>query len=106
MAEWIAPKTLQDWMAEGRAVTLIDIRLGKVGTLAEAIQIPVTDLEDEPRKFPADHALVVFCQNGGRASDYAAEVLEEQGNRAVYMIKGGLDAYLEATNTDDGGSQA
>jgi rhodanese-related sulfurtransferase len=97
MAEWISAETLADWMASPRPLTVIDVRLGKVGTLAEAIHIPVTDLEDEPRVFPQDHDLVVFCQFGGRGSEYAAEVLEEQGYHSVYMLTGGLDAYLALT---------
>ena len=101
MAEWLSARTLRQWWASGRPMTVIDVRLGTPSTMPGAIHIPVTDLEDEPRKFPDDHDLVVFCQYGGRGSDYAAEVLEEQGYGRVYMLTGWLDAYL-ALSHDEG----
>ncbi|MGC8488107.1 MAG: rhodanese-like domain-containing protein [Clostridia bacterium] len=38
--------------------------------------------------------MVVFCQHGHGASEYAQEVLREQGNRRVVRLAGGVDAWM------------
>ena len=81
-------------LLDGDPLTVIDVRLGKLNTMPEAVRVAVTDLEDEPRAWPKDRDLVVFCQHGGRGSEYAAQVLEEQGYDRVYILQGGLDAYV------------
>lgn len=78
----------------GAPTVLIDVRLAKVGTIPGALQVPVTDLEDDPRSYPDDALLVVFCQHGHGASEYAQEVLREQGNRRVVRLAGGVDAWM------------
>lgn len=74
-------------------VTLIDVRLTADHTIAGAQHVPVTDLEDNPRLWDARTPLVVFCQYGRGGSDYAAEVLEEQGYSDVWKLAGGLSAW-------------
>ena len=91
----MSAKTLYERLRGGEALTVIDVRLGKVGEIPGAVHVPVTDLEDDPRSWPEDRDLVVFCQHGGGGSIYAAEVLAEQGYSRVYVLEGGLDAYLE-----------
>lgn len=105
MAKWVSAQTLRHWITTGRPLTMIDVRLGQVETIDAAVHIPVTDLEDEPRSFPRDHDLVVFCQHGGGGSEYAAEVLEEQGYGRVYILTGGVDAYLAAATAQRAGVQ-
>lgn len=86
---------LRERMRAGSPMVLIDVRLAKVGTIPGALQVPVTDLEDEPREYPRDALLVVFCQHGHGASEYAQEVLREQGNPHVVRLAGGVDAWNE-----------
>lgn len=92
----ITVEALKARLAAGVPTVLIDVRLGKVGTIPGALQIPVTDLEDEPRAYPKDALLVVFCQHGHGASEYAQEVLREQGQPNVVRLVGGVDAWLES----------
>ncbi len=87
---------LKERLQQGAPTVLIDVRLAKVGTIPGALQVPVTDLEDEPREYPSDALLVVFCQHGHGASEYAQEVLREQGHRNVSRLAGGVDAWLLA----------
>ena len=83
----------------GEPTILIDVRLARVGTIPGALQIPVTDLEDEPRSYDPDALLVVFCQHGHGASEYAQEVLREQGHPNVVRLAGGVDAWLESAGS-------
>jgi thiosulfate sulfurtransferase len=78
----------------GAPTVLVDVRLGKVGEIPGAVPVPVTDLEDDPPAFDPDALLVVFCQHGRGASEYAQEVLREQGYRHVVRLEGGADAWL------------
>lgn len=92
----ISVDDLKARLQTGAPTVLIDVRLAKVGTIPGALQIPVTDLEDEPREYPADALLVVFCQHGHGASEYAQEVLREQGYANVARLVGGVDAWIRA----------
>lgn len=89
--------TVEDLEARQRAgepTVLIDVRFGKVGEIPGALAVPVTDLEDDPREFDRHALLVVFCQHGKGASEYAQEVLREQGYQRVVRLAGGADAWL------------
>lgn len=94
MASRVFADTLTEWLAGNRSPVLIDVRFAQLGSIPGAVHIPVLELEDEPREFPKDRDLVVFCQHGGGASDYAAEVLEAQGYDRVFVLHGGADAFL------------
>ncbi|WP_053960536.1 rhodanese-like domain-containing protein [Sulfobacillus thermosulfidooxidans] len=74
-------------------IIVIDVRLGQIGAIPGAKHVPVTDLEDQPWNWDPDAELVVYCQLGKGGSEYAAEVLEEQGYRKVYKLVGGMEAW-------------
>lgn len=95
MAEPISPAELYRRMGESDHVTVIDVRFAQIEEIPGSVHVPVTDLEDKEWHWDPDYELVVFCQHGRGASDYAAEVLEEQGYRHVRTLAGGMDAYLE-----------
>jgi thiosulfate sulfurtransferase len=88
---------LRERLEAGRPTILIDVRLAPAPSIPGAVHVPVTDLEDEPRVFDRESLLVVFCQHGRGASDYAREVLQEQGYRHVVALAGGLDAWWADT---------
>lgn len=96
MAERIQVSDLRRRMEETPPPVLIDVRLGRVEPIPGAVHVPVTDLEDQEWHWPRDRDLVVYCQYGGGGSDYAAEVLEEQGYERVFILAGGMDAWREA----------
>ncbi len=105
MAERISASEVRRRMHEGVRPLLIDVRLGRVEPIPGAVHVPVTDLEDQPWDWPRDRDLIVYCQYGGGGSDYAAEVLEEQGYDRVFILAGGVDAWRETESTagaDDG----
>lgn len=90
----ITVPALLERLREKRPTILIDIRLAKTGTIPGSVQVPVTDLEDEPHDWDPEALLVVFCQHGHGASDYAQEVLRDQGYTNVVRLEGGVDAWL------------
>lgn len=73
---------------------MIDVRFSPVGKIPGAVHVPVTDLEDKEWHWDNEGPIVVYCQYGRGASDYAAEVLEEQGYSRVRTLSGGLDAFV------------
>jgi rhodanese-related sulfurtransferase len=93
MAEAMSVEELWRRLKAGEALTVIDVRLVAADAIAGAVHVPVTDLEDREWPFPRGQELVVYCQHGRGASDYAAEVLEEQGFSRVRTLSGGLDAW-------------
>lgn len=93
MSRYIEPEDLARRLAEPGPPLLVDVRIGQVGQIPGAVHVPVLDLEDEPRDWDRERELVVFCQFGKGASEYAAEVLEEQGFQHVLKLRGGMDGW-------------
>jgi len=93
--ETITVPELVERLAAHEPTVLIDVRFAKVGEIPGAILIPVTDLEDDPQEFDRQALLVVFCQHGHGASEYAQDVLREQGYEQVVRLVGGVDAWLQ-----------
>lgn len=94
MADYVTVTDVMQWKAVGERVVLIDVRLAQIGSIPDSVHVPVTDLEDKEWDWDPESRLVVFCQYGRGASDYAAEVLEEQGHSRVFKLQGGMDAWV------------
>ncbi len=107
MADEISAQELAQRIKEagpGREVIVIDVRLGQIGSIPGAHHVPVTDLEDKEWDWNPEAELVVYCQFGKGGSDYAAEVLEEQGYHKVHKLHGGMDAWVSwQQHSQDGG---
>ncbi|PSR20605.1 MAG: rhodanese-like domain-containing protein [Sulfobacillus acidophilus] len=95
MAEYIQPQELVQRLREPHPPLIVDVRIGQIGQIPGALHVPVLDLEDKPRDWDRDQDVVVFCQFGKGASEYAAEVLEEQGFRRVWKLAGGMDGWSQ-----------
>lgn len=93
MAEYIEPSELIRRLSESNPPMVVDVRIGQIGKIPGAVHVPVLDLEDSPQEWDPERDIVVFCQFGKGASEYAAEVLEEQGCRHVYKLVGGMDGW-------------
>ncbi|MBX5467548.1 MAG: rhodanese-like domain-containing protein [Firmicutes bacterium] len=96
MAEPITVEELDRLLRDKVPVTVVDVRLDATGAIPGAEHVPVTDLEEREWPWDRERLLVVYCQHGRGASAYAAEVLEQQGFRAVRTLVGGLDAWRQA----------
>ncbi len=93
MSDYIDPPELVRRLTGENPPLLVDVRIGQIGQIPDAIHVPVLDLEDEPHDWDKTREVVVFCQFGKGASEYAAEVLEEQGFLQVLKLRGGMDGW-------------
>lgn len=96
----VAPMQASMMINRSRA-QILDIRtdaeLNALGRVPDAKCIPVADIKDKaPGQFK-DKAqpVLVMCQNGQRSAA-AASVLRSLGYTEVYIVEGGVAAWVEA----------
>ena len=99
MKDYISAAHLAERLAKTNPPLLLDVRIGQIGQIPGAKHVPVLDLEDYPGQWDRDSEIVVFCQFGKGASEYAAEVLHEQGYHRVLKLVGGMDGWNQYLNS-------
>ena len=67
----------------------------KAGTIAQARNIPLADIDAKINTLPKDKPLIVFCDHG-RISVSAANKLRKSGFEQVVSLEGGLTKWVEA----------
>lgn len=67
----------------------------KAGTIAQARNIPLADIDAKINTLPKDKPLIVFCDQG-RISVSAANKLRKSGFDQVVSLEGGLAKWVEA----------
>lgn len=94
----IAPTELRTWLAEGRALTLLDVReaheLG-ICRLAPARHLPLAELL--ARGLPGEDSgalIVTMCRSGARSAK-AAEALQARGFQNVRNLSGGILRWID-----------
>jgi UPF0176 protein len=99
----LPPKTLKQWLDEGRPVTLLDTRNNyevKLGTFKSALPIGIDHFRDFPagaRKLPhvlKEQPIVMFC-TGGIRCEKAGPFMEREGFKKVFQLEGGILKYFE-----------
>lgn len=85
---------------------LVDVRTEMeytMGTIDNAMNIPVDDLRDRLNEIPKDKEIIIFCQVGLRGY-LACRILEQNGYKNVKNLSGGYKTYFPAvqkqSNTD------
>lgn len=99
----LPPRTLKQWLDEGRPITLLDTRNDyeiRMGTFRDAVPARI----DHFREFPAavrtlpeslkDQPLVMFC-TGGIRCEKAGPFMEQAGFTNVHQLEGGILKYFE-----------
>jgi len=82
----------------GDALQCIDVRTpGEYAGVwfSEALNIPLSSLDEKMSQLDSGKEVVVFCQSGKR-SEMAAEKLEKAGFTEVTVVSGGMEAWLLA----------
>ncbi|HEX2165239.1 MAG TPA: molybdopterin-synthase adenylyltransferase MoeB [Thermoanaerobaculia bacterium] len=90
----IEPETLARWLAEGRALTLLDVRTPEehaIARLEGAELIPLPELPRRVAELAGRGAVVAYCHHGPR-SERATLFLRQHGVEAINLA-GGLDAW-------------
>ncbi|MEO6034049.1 MAG: pseudouridine synthase [Verrucomicrobiota bacterium] len=99
----LSPKTLKQWLDEGRPITLLDTRNNyevKLGTFENAVLARIDSFREFPdavRKLPAamkDQPVVMFC-TGGIRCEKAGPFMEREGFKNVFQLEGGILKYFE-----------
>jgi RluA family pseudouridine synthase len=99
----LAPKTLKQWLDEGRPVTLLDTRNDyevKLGTFKNALPAGIESFREFPdavRKLPAEmkeQPIVMFC-TGGIRCEKAGPFMEHEGFKNIFQLDGGILKYFE-----------
>lgn len=67
----------------------------KAGTIAQAKNIPLADIDSKINTLPKDKPLIVFCDHG-RISVTAGNKLRKHGFDQVVSLEGGLTKWVEA----------
>ena len=98
--EDISVQTLSQWLASGKALTLVDVREPSDfsgGHIAGAINLPWNSgvLQKSTAQIPSSKPVVVYCASGNR-SNAAAMFLASQGLKPVYDMLGGISAWTAA----------
>lgn len=93
----IDPGTLQGWLAEPDAVTVIDVRTpGEFETahIRGSYNVPLDLLDEHAAQLAArlDRQVVLVCQSGARAGQ-AQQRLAGVGADRVHVLGGGITAY-------------
>ncbi|NND70191.1 MAG: sulfurtransferase [Rhodothermales bacterium] len=104
----IDPRTLKEWLDEGKDVTLLDTRNiyeVKLGTFHNALDLQldtfrhfgdaVDQLDDSLKEKP----VVMFC-TGGIRCEKASPIMMDLGFKEVYQLEGGILKYFEEVGSD------
>ncbi|MFP4691468.1 MAG: FAD-dependent oxidoreductase [Bacteroidales bacterium] len=78
---------------------LLDVRTPDeygLGTIGDAVNVPIDELRDRMEEIPRDKRIIVFCGVGHRGY-VAARILMQHGFRQVENLNGGTKTYEFAT---------
>ncbi len=99
----LSPRTLKQWLDEGRPVTLLDTRNDyevNAGTFQGAVRAGIRHFREFPQavaRLPAglkDQPIVMFC-TGGIRCEKAGPYMESVGFRNIFQLDGGILKYFE-----------
>ncbi|HVJ34617.1 MAG TPA: rhodanese-like domain-containing protein [Terriglobia bacterium] len=91
----IEPRALQERLARGEAVTLVDVRQGwehNICQIAGSRLIPMDELPQRVGELPQDQPLVIVCHHGMR-SFHATLWLRQNGFPQAVNLAGGVDGW-------------
>lgn len=95
----IDPKTLKDWISEGKAI-LVDVREAgehAVERITEAHHLPLSAFSPAGLPDHDDKIVVYHCASGGRTAMYGRQLREITPAAAdVYHLAGGIMAWKTA----------
>jgi rhodanese-related sulfurtransferase len=98
MSGTLTPQQLAEWLADGRPLTLLDVREEpewKIVRLPRAAWRPLSRLPAWIEAFqplPEDGPVVVYCHHGIRSAQVCG-VLRSRGFTAVWNLAGGIDRW-------------
>lgn len=90
----ITPSELAEELAEGAAITLVDVREAYERDIADLpdhgqVHIPIAEFPARYTEVPREDRVVLYCRSGGRSA-WAVEFLRSQGWDNVLNLSGGV----------------
>jgi len=88
---------LRDALAQGRTITLLDVREQwefDLCHLPGSVLIPLSSLPERMGELDAATEVVTICHSGGRSLQ-AARFLKSSGHDKVRSLKGGVNLWAE-----------
>ncbi len=96
---FVTTRTLQQWIEEGRDIVILDVRTPEEycqGHIPGAINIPHYEIADRIDELNREDEIVAICQTGIR-SDYALEILLDNGFRKLWNVANGMNFWYGET---------
>ena len=99
----LAPRTLKQWLDEGKPLLLLDTRNNyevERGTFRGSMPAGIRRFRDFPTAverlsaIPRDQPIVMFC-TGGIRCEKAGPFMEREGFKHVFQLEGGILKYFE-----------
>lgn len=90
----VTPEVVHDTMGSARIIDVREPReySGDLGHIAEALLVPLAELEAAAERWERSAPIVLVCRSGGRSA-IAAELLVRLGFEAVMNMTGGMLAW-------------
>ncbi|OSI08662.1 putative thiosulfate sulfurtransferase [Neisseria animaloris] len=101
MIPQLSPTELQQWLTDGKPITLLDVRTDEevaFCALPDHIHIPMNLIPLHHNELPDDRPIVVYCHHGIR-SLHTAMYLADMGFEKLYNLQGGIDAWSLQVNS-------
>jgi rhodanese-related sulfurtransferase len=95
MPDQIAPEELKRRLDRHEPVVLLDVRDDwevRLCALANAVHIPLPEIEVRAEELSPEDEIVVYCHQGVRSAA-VADYLRGLGYRNVWNLAGGLDSW-------------
>ena len=95
MIKNITPKELKARLDAGEALQVIDVREYwevNLGTLENALHIPMNDIPYQLDDIPQDKPVVFMCHTGVRSAN-VTEWVQQQGYTNALNLVGGIDQW-------------
>ena len=87
--------TLKNWIAEGKALRLVDVRTPAEmnrGMIEGGVALPMHMVPINPPRPEGDETLVIYCRSGARSAQVCAYLAQQFGTEA-YNLQGGVIAW-------------
>ena len=96
----VATQTLQDWLVQGKAPVLLDVRSEQefnAGHVAGALNFPIRDLAASLTSLmdKKSSPIVLYCETGPRAN-YAHQLMSQYGFDNLSFLIGHMRAWRQA----------
>ncbi|MBO75532.1 MAG: sulfurtransferase [Flavobacteriales bacterium] len=91
----ITPHEVQQWQADGKGFSFLDIREIHEVTVSSLTQshIPMAFCLSRQAEIPRTHAVVVYCRSGARSAATVSALMTKYNFDNLYSLEGGITQW-------------